>query len=312
MNTAELLERVRQLGKLPTDAEDWPDSQILLEATNALYTRFSQPIQNLGESWWAQSWVFPAVPGEDDYRLPPRCLANSFIQFEASADGGHRWRPMKIVTPGRAGAYESSSGGPPMFFSYSGGYLKVYPTPNSPEQMFRLTANLRPSKLIAPSALGKVTAVNYASQQIDMEGDPSALLTMTSSTLDVVNVDGSCEVVTADLPYVAISFIGGTAYRVQGTTSADVSKVRIGQVLRPSDQSDQIPLPVELHHALACYTAAVILIANGDDERAAPLASKADKDITRFVDVVTPRGKTHPFKFSSRNSWLRRNVPRRF
>lgn len=311
MDTTELLERIRQLGKLPDTAEDWPDAQILLEATNALYTRFSQPIQNLGESWWAQSWVFPAAPGVDEYRIPARALANSFIQFEASTLGQH-WQPLKVLTPGRSSAYESASGGQPQFFSYSGGYLKVYPTPLTTETQFRVTANLRPSRLMPVSNLGVVTAVNVVDKQIDMVGDPSTLLTLTASKLDVVNKDGSCEVVTADFSYIAISFIGSNTWRVQGTPEADASKVQVGHLLRPVDMSDQIPLPVELHHALACYTAAIILTANGDDERAGPLAGKADKDITRFVDLVTPRGKTHPFRFSSRNSWLRRNVPRRF
>lgn len=315
MNTTELLARIRQLAKLPDSAnsEDWTDSELLVEATNALYTRFSQPIQNLGESWWAQRWQWQSESGVSEYRVPARCLAGSFIRFEVSRDEGRHWRLMKVLTPGKSGMYESpASGSDPSFFSYEGGFLKVYPVPMNSTVQFRLVANLRPSKLIPVVTPGTVTAVNVTSQQVDIQGDPSAFLALTGGKLDVVNTDGSCEVVMNDVTYTAISFISGSTYRIQFPAAADVSKCRPGQVVRAPDTSDHIPLPVELHHALACYTAGVVLTANGDSEKAGSLVGKCDKDLQRFVDAVTPRGKAHPYRFSARNTWMRRNVPRRF
>lgn len=307
MNTTEALERIRQTGMLPSVAENWGDTQILAEGTEALRTRFAEDIINTGSGYWRQQVVINTVVGQNEYRIPARSVVQGLQKFEISRDGGVTWQLMRVLSLGSDGLYESANRGIPTHYTHYSDYVRVFPTPGSNTTKFRFSIYLRPSKLIATVSSG--TVVSTSAGHIIVSGDPTAYLSASGGLLDVVNTTGCNEVALFDVPFTSVVSAGGGNWNVS-VPGVDLTKVFAGQVLRAADTTDQIPLPLELHNGWCAYTAASILQNQGDNEQADKIASKAGNDIRRILDLAIPRDKQHPQKIKPRSSWLRRNAGR--
>jgi hypothetical protein len=305
MNTTQWLERLRQTGTLPTVSENWDAAALLAEGTEALRTKFAQEIVTSGSGYWRQQEVVDTVQGQNEYRINPRAVVQGLQKLEVSANVAEEWRLMEIVTLGSDGLYESTRTGKPTHFSHYGDYVRVYPTPNTAYQL-RFTFYLSPSTLVGAATYA--TVISKAGQVVLTSGDPSAFLNPSGGTLDVVNTTGCNEVALFDIAYTNINSLGGDLYEFTFPASVDLTRVTAGQVFRPVDTTDQIPLPRELQNSHAAYTAALVLLNTGDAAQGEKIAQKVSGDIKRIIDLAIPRDKAHPQKIKPRNSWLRRNA----
>jgi len=309
VDTDQFALRVRKNSALPNVVEDWTDDDIFVEATEALRTRFATEIVNTGSGYWRHQTVVNTTANENEYRIPPRAVAQGLQKLEFSTDNGQTWSLMNIVTLGSDGLYESSRTGTPTHFSHYADYVRVFPTPADDTVKLRFTFYLSPPQLI-PTLRGTVVEI-VDDVTVRIDGDMSSFLSLEGGTLDVDATDGSCETVLIDVPYTSFGPDGGGAFDFVFPASTDLSRVAVGQVFRVPDTTDRIPLPREAHNTLASYTAAVILLSLGDSAQGEKLAAKAAGDIKRIIDLAIPRDKAHPKKIKPRNSYLRRNAGRR-
>lgn len=306
MNTLQFLERVRQNAALPDNTENWSDDAVLIEATEALRTRFATEIVNTGSGYWRHQKVVNTVTNQNEYRIPPRSVAQGLQKLEVSTDNGQTWRLMEIVTLGSDGFYESARTGTPTHFSHYADYVRVFPTPANTTTQLRFTYYLSPPDLIPYLSSGTVSSIVSPLVIRTNGGDPSGYLSPSGGTLDVVATDGSCETVLVDVTYSSYSFVGGDVYEWTFPAGTDLTRVAAGQVFRVPDTTDFIPLPREAHNTLASYTAGVVLLNIGDSAQGEKLAAKAGNDVRRVVDLAIPRDKAHPKRIKPRNSPLRR------
>lgn len=312
MNTAQFLARVRQAVQLADTTEDWSDTEILTEGTNALYERFAQPISALRHGYWLHRTAMNMVAGQQLYRIPHRALVQGLEKVEISDDGGTRWWQLSILTDGEATDYQNgNSRGTPNFFSYQGDCLALYPIPSSSSLKIRFSYYLRPSTLIAQPTGGVVSQVLHGggvyTVYLTTDTLPSGLDATLggSGTIDFVHTTGCNEVAMQDVPYTDFNTID-KFFLVADTY--DLSNVIAGDVVRVPDTTDYVPLPIELHSAFVAWTAAVILANKGDFEKAGVMSAKAEKAIQRVVDMAVPRTKTRPYEFRTRNTFLRRRT----
>lgn len=306
MNTSEFLTRVRQATQLPTDDEDWTDAEILAEATQALYERFAQAIIVLRSGYWLHRVTQNLTAGQSMYRLPPRSVVQGLEKIEFSVDSGVRWKSLNILTDVETRDYSNATAlAEPQWFSLETDCVVLYPTPSAAFQL-RLSYYLRPNVLVPTVTSGVVVGLNSATELI-VSGNPT-YLDPAGGTLDVIHTTGCNEVAIADFAYSSIvSFAFGT-YKITFASGTDTSRILAGQVVRASDQTDQIPLPVELHQALVARTAAVILAAKGDNDKSDRLATKSEGIIKRITDAAIPRIKSKPYTWKTRNTFLRRRA----
>lgn len=302
MNTTEFLEEVRDLSQHSATDEDWTDTKILYEGTQALCERFTQTIVDIRHGYWLKRVSVSTSNGVKLYRIPNRAVVQGLEKVDWTADG-QRYLPLSILTDIETNDYENAQPGDPRWFSLEGDYLRLFPTPNRAVTL-RFTYYLRPSKLVTTVSTGLVVAA--AGTQIAVSGDPSAYLTGT--TFDVVNTTGCNEVAVVDMPLDSIVSLGFGAWGVNVPAGTDLTYVAQGQVLRASDQTDQIPLPRELQPALSARVAAVMLTARGDFQKAEQLNGKAENTIKRVTDLAIPRIKTRPYSIKTKNTYMRRRV----
>lgn len=302
MNTAQFLTRVRELAQLPDVDEDWTDAEILAEATESLLERYTQAISDLRAGYWLKRATVQMVPGQSLYRIPSRAVVQGLEKVDWSNDGAH-WRQMSILTDSTASDFDTGALGDPRYFWLEGDYLHLCPVPGTAHTL-RFSYYLRPSVLIPQTSVGGVAA--FAAGQIAVAGDPTSFLTGT--TMDVVQTTGCNEVALVETPITGIVSLGFGLWGINIPTTTDLSHMEVGQVCRAPDTTDQIPLPRELQASLVARTAAVVLTAKGDNERASVLNAKAESAIKRVIDMATPRVKNRPFEFKTRNTFLRRKI----
>lgn len=306
MNTTEFLARVRAASQLPDDDEDWTDVEILAEATQALYERFAQAIAVLRSGYWLHREIQTMTAGQSMYRLPPRAIVQGLEKIEYSVDSGVRWKTLHILTDVETSDYSNADSlSEPNWFSLESDCVVLYPTPSAAFQL-RLSYYLRPSVLVPTVTSGVVVGLNSSTELI-VSGNPT-YLDPAGGTLDVVNTTGCNEVAIVDFSYSSISSFAFGTYKITFDSSQDTTRLIAGQVVRASDQTDQIPLPMEMSAALVARTAAVILDAKGDTEKGDRLAAKSDGIIKRVTDAAIPRIKSKPFTWKTRNTYLRRRV----
>lgn len=307
MNTTDFLTRVRQLAQLPADDEDWTDAEVLAEATQCLYERFAQAVSVLRSGYWLHRDITTMTAGEAAYRLPPRAIVQGLEKIEYSIDSGVQWKTLHILTDVETADYSNSTEqSEPRHFSLESDCVVLYPTPSSAWQL-RLSYYLRPSQLVATVATGVVFGFNSDTELV-VSGNPGAYLDAGGGTLDVVHTTGCSEVAVVDQTYTGIASLGANLYEITLPVGTDISRIIPGQVVRFPDQTDQIPLPQEMVAALVARTAAVILDAKGDSQKADRLAAKSEGIIKRITDAALPRIKSKPFTWKTRNTYLRRRV----
>lgn len=302
MNATELLARIRQVGQISTNDEDWTSAEILIEAQQGLIERFSQPLQSTRSGYGLHRKTSSTVANQSSYQIPPRAVVGGLEKLEISSDGGVSYHEMPILTDSQATDYSGYGIGEPFAFSLESDRVVLYPTPSSASYTLKFSYYLRPSSLVTTVANGIVNSVSIISgvPTLGVATMPAGL--GGSGTLDCIHTLGSFE-----LSLVGESYNAAFGLVIFGS-SVDISRVNVGDVVRVTETSDYIPLPFELHRALADYTAAVILAAKGDFDKAKILNGKTDTAIARFVDMALPRVKDRPFVFKSRNSYLRRRI----
>lgn len=298
MRPTELIARIRQVAQISDQDEDWVDTEILTEATQALEDHFPTTLVNLASGYWLQRMRVNTVPGQKIYQIPTRAIANGLAKIEISQNGGADFYAPSVLTVGQSTDYDNNSQGIPYSFGYEGDSIVFYPTPNT-ALVVQYSYYIRPSTLVATASGGLVQSVGANSVTCDA---PDSILPSFPWTLDCIHTHGSCELSLVDCPYT----LSGNTYTFPVGT--DMSRVMIGDVVRYPETTNYIPLPRELHRSLADYTAAVILAAKGDFDKAGVLSAKAEKSRTSFIDLAAPRVKNAPFEFRTRNTYLRRRV----
>lgn len=312
MLTDEFVAAVRDLTQLPDQSEDWTPEAILAEGSRVLGERFEQPVVTLRSGYWLMQKDYTMSAGMPWYRIHPRAASHGLELFTVGNTGGTSRRQLSILTQAEAldVQYLPGTGGSPNWFSLDGDGVMLYPTPMQAwplQQKFYL----RPPTLIVPPELQYiVTGANNASQLLVTPSTSSETLDL--AMFDIVNLDGSGGAIAIDVAVASSTFLDPQIRVNLSTALTDLEfrKLRFdGTVsLMPVEQWWSIPLPRELHIAVAAFTAAVILVDTGDAEKAAQMVSRAEAAIKLLVDVMTPRVKTRPWAFKTRNTFLRRRA----
>jgi hypothetical protein len=296
---AQFITAVRNIGQISVNDTTYMDAAILDEANQAILTHFLTTFVNCRSGYFLQRSQTNAVVGQNIYRLPPRAIANGLEKLELSTNLGASWYQPSILTNSQSTEYENSNTGSPYTFSHESDSIVLYPQPNDPSFIIRYFFYIRPSAIV-PAVTGG-TVVSKTTTTITVTA-PATGISGASGTLDCVHTTGSCELALFDAPFT----YAANVYTFPATV--DLTRVQAGDVLRPVETTDYIPLPPEMHRTLADYTAAAILTSKGDFEKSKPLAEKAEKARAMYADLIQPRIKSSMYTWRTRNTFLRRRA----
>lgn len=304
MNTTEFIAAVRQSGQLSSQDPVYTNAAILSEGTQALWDRFAAAVQQCRQGYWLHTATTTTSSTQLFYKIPANTLVQGLEKLELSVDGTNYYE-LSILTQPQATPFVGVPAGIPTHFTLESDQIRLWPGP-ADAYTLRFTFYLRPPELMVYENECKV--VSLTSSTVVVDTDPAALsIPITTSTgFYIQNYNGSFEVPCFDGVVSSISGSGPYTINVSGSYTGG-SRIQVGDYVRPAGYGVFPMLPLELHRPLADYTAAMILLTKGDQQRGAVLSQKADSGINRFVDMAVSRVKAKPYTWRNRNSFLRRN-----
>lgn len=311
-----MLAAVRHAGGLPDNHPDYTDARIRLEINDVLRTVFARSVVNARGGYWLHSVTQDLTADTSYYQIPTRALAGGLQRVEIRPTASDDFYVLREVSPYEVAERDTATAADPYGYWLEADHIRLVGTPSNSNADIRFWYYVKPPRLMQEQITGSVydgtiTSINTSTRVALMAVTPvdrdSGSAITTSTTVDVVSSTGGHD----------LHVIGATLTDVTSNTSVtfasgtDLSRVKVGDVVRAQDQSDWPMLPQEFHRTLADAAAAVILAGGiGAVEKAGGLSGKIANDIERLEDLLQPRVKDNVRKLRPRHGELRRGYRR--
>lgn len=298
MTLDELIEEVRQQVFIGDETvyEDFDDARLRLELTNELRTTFGRAVCQVRQGFWLKQAYYEVVPGVAKYRIPPRAMVGGLENVAIAVDGG-KYVKLQEVTETHALFYEVAPGGVGSVQKYviRSDQVVLLPTP-AQSYLLRMSYYLRPSRLVAPQALGRITNVDVDTRVLALTAavptnfDTAAPITI-GDLIDVVHTTGWAEVALVGAPVINIvdPGTGEMEVTVGGTDALD--EIVVGDYLRAAEQTDWPCLPEEVHSTLAKAAAVKVMNQLHMMQKKAETGQLVAGEISNWVDQLKSRVK---------------------
>lgn len=292
-DTAALLAQVRRVTYAPNaSATGTADSDLLALATFEMHAGLVPRLRKVREEWFVTSSDTAIVSGTAAYAIPSRSVAGSLRDvWYVFSDGSTR--PFARLDLTEASGMPTS--GAAAFFYTQGNSVIVSPAPNGSNLgSLRLFYEFRPNDLVATSAVGTISAINTSTGALTLTATAPATIT-TSTRVDLIQGSPHFSTLAFDLLPTAVA--GST---VTIAAASLPSSLAVGDYVCLAGQAPVAQLPYELHPVLVQRTAAKVLEALGDEEKAQVAMVKAKElEEAAFVNL-TPRVSGKPKRVANR------------
>lgn len=289
MNSADLVQYVRELGSLPdgrfSDAEilSFADNETLQVAKDIISTRQDFLVEGTTVNLNSSGGVF---------RVPARALGGKVRDIVIQVQAGGVNTPGNYVAVPRVDISERYSN--PIGYFYQGNQVvmwNVIPAINSAGSLVLCSYYARPGKLVPTGSAFQVTQVNGTA--------------LTGTGADPRNFTFS-DVIKGTPGFESIAW-GQTQAQVDGVTATTVvinpssvftsgSTVEVGDWISSANTSPVIQLPQEFHQVLAQRTITKCLESIGDNEGFQRAQAKAQEMQSAALDLIAERDDGQPEK----------------
>lgn len=307
MNSTELDARVRMGAFIgdPTTAPDYTTAWVLNELNDQMTLLFERAIVNARQGFWRKSYQFAIIAGDANYPVPPRAIAGGFDKIDIAFDSNLNFVPLREYSEDDVRLIEQGQPGPVSGFVMRGDQIILLPTPDNSAFWLRPSYYSRPSRLVGPqnntsgtggTDRGRITSIaSIGSRQViintlpfDQELVTPAVITSGSQPIDIVRPNGWHEIQVIGATQ---TFTGTTPATVTIGGVDDLSTVQVGDYVRVAEQTDWPNLPDDYARCLADATAIKILTQLGDKQKAEVLSGILGSDLSRFLELLSPRVK---------------------
>lgn len=297
--SAQVLSDIRRKASLPITSTDFPDSVLLREATDMLWSFAGWAMAQAGEGRLTASLDRALASGlfTSSYRsatetdIPPLAIADSIdsISF-IDATGLNQQRLTRMELSNESDMESVDSTGSPAAYALMSGRIRLYPQPSTggtlriyyqrrhPELVLDNTTNVGTTSAIAANGLTQSTltmapafALPVAGNEVDLIAATSPYRAILSNVTVVSNVGASL--------VLAVPF----------TQLANLPTVGLRVVL--SGQSPYVHFPLEFRAAVTEKVAANVQRILGDNAGAQASEQAAMMELSRVMQMLSPRSK---------------------
>jgi hypothetical protein len=304
----ELLADVRQKARIPAGTLDYTDTVLLEEASRQL--------------WSFAGWAMSSAAGGRQISVLPRSSAaalNStyapgrevYLPFDAVGDGfdsifwvdaqGNETR-LQMIDLYTEPLYDApNAAGMPWGFSILDGRVRLYPKPAMVGTV-RINYQRRLPRIVplASAAVVASAVISAADVVIQVSGS------------SVVGPGDYFDIISRNYPYRYImplalaSNVVLTSITTQTYNSSNYNvPLNTGMAMLFAGQSRFVHLPLEFKACFTCKVAAQVLNEIGDAQGAGMLEQKAEAELARVVEMLTPRSQTARTKVVNPYSLMR-------
>lgn len=241
----------------------------------------------------------------DRYGLPERAIGNT-VNAIYFVDPAGAERKLDRVDADRREQFAGATGDPEKFY-FEGDEIVVLPKPSSTRGTLVFQYFRKPSRPVATSSCGKITAIS------DLDG--TTTVTIDTDLTATLPIGSLVDFVSTKSPYliwaqdVAVTAITSAPNQLQVATASIVDQAgglepKVGDYVCPAGLSNIIMLPEEFHPVLAQMVAVRLLAALGDLNKWN--AAKAELRELRMeaMKLIKNRAQAAPVRISNRNGLL--------
>lgn len=242
----ELLDDIKIRGGIPTSQSTFTESRLLSLTNSVLSSSIVPFIDRTREAFYSRAFDF-TLGSDSSFLLPKRASGAkiegaSFISGTQKVEAIRYWEQEieDTETPpyGRHGYY------------LKGNRIYVLPSDGGGYDTLRVSAVMRPNKIVAQSSCAQITAINTGTHQLTFASCPSSW--STSDTFDLIQEDPHFDSLAIDQ---AISALTSTTM----TFSSLPSDLSVGDWISLAGESTVIQTPVEVNPLLAQEVSNLVL-----------------------------------------------------
>lgn len=282
-DTTRLLAQMYLKGSLP-DGRFTPQELMDL-AYDSLLAELVPVVLSGREEYYVTTLDYVITAGQASYAVPARAL-NGVLR-EVKLIRGSRIIDLQRID--LEDVTDATSGTPNSFY-LQGNNLVLYPTPDTTQDTLRVYYFIRPSRLVATSDCGRITAINGQTLTASL---PSAWT--TANTFDIVRGRADYGVSALDLAASSVDVSAGSVV-ITGTLPSDL---QVGDYLCLAEETCFPFLPPEGHVALTQAAVTSALESMGD-AGAVQSAQKSQAFLASFKGVLATRIQGAPKGLSNR------------
>lgn len=310
----DLLADVRRSGVIPTAvASALADTDILLQADKETQARLYPFLIGLREDWYTHETDYPAVAGQQRYRLPRRNLAGrvrDVLWFPQGTTGSAPYQSLPRIDPDKAWQWSNAgASGVPAAWYLDGAHVVLVPAPASTAAVLRVRWYTRPGRLTLATNARQITAVTPSGGLYQIQYAAFIDWDSTSQTPDIIKGSQPFEYLGLDL---AVSS-GGSSTQCTFSQSAILAGTapEVGDWVSLPDTSPVVQLPVEAHGLLVQRTVARMLRQQGFFSEARDADADANGMEADLLRLFASRVEGEPRRLVG-GAFFRRRSPQRW
>ena len=302
--SADILADVRRKASLPATSTDYTDAVLLREATDVLWSFAGWALSQAGEGRGLSFLNRPTVEGlllftalstrVGEVALPALAIADTVSNVFWFSQPGTEQIRLSQIDPAEEAGYIGVSGNPAAYAIYEG-RLKLFPQPNTGGTV-RINYQRRHGELVIDDVTNVLTITSF------IPGTSTANFAATTNPPMGVVAGSEVDLYAANYPYRLL--LGGVTVTATSTTSMTLSLpgpvdnvyTTVGLPLTGAricraGQTPYVSMPLELRAAVTEKITANVLRIVGDLQgmQAAELAAK--EELSRVMQMLSPRAK---------------------
>lgn len=315
--SAQVLTDVRRKASLPTTSTDWTDAVVLREASDVLFSFIGWALAQAGEGRLLSSLdrpvtsAFSGAYGAREFMLPPLAIAGSIEGVTWTEQTGQTQSRLYRIDDADEATYSTPLGtGSPGAYALIGDRIRVYPTPST-GGILRVTYQRRHPELV-PDAVANVGTLS------SIAAATSTTTTLTESAgLTGLAIGDTLDVLRHQYPYAPIlanaevtALPSGTSITVDQPLALLSGHDIVGARVVRAGQSPYVSMPLELRAAFTEKVAANIMRTLGDMQGSQAAEQNATLELSRVMQMLSPRVKRDKPKAINPFSHLRGRMTR--
>jgi hypothetical protein len=301
--SADVLSDVRRKASLPATSTDWTDAVILREATDVLWSFAGWALSQAGDGRLLSSIDRPITTAlmltgtygaANEVPVPPLAIASTIegVSYVDSSGQAHT-RLTRIDQAEEATWAQPTRTGTPACYALVGERIRLYPTPNQGGTL-RVTYQRRHPELLIDGVAYGINNVSAATAATST----TTTLTESYPHSTYYGFGDLMDVISGYYPYAPIAsgleilaFPTGSSVTVNAPVSVFGATLEYGARLVRAGQSPYVSYPLELRTCISEKIAANILRTMGDMAGMQAAEQSASIELSRVIQMLTPRSK---------------------
>ena len=268
-NAATLLDTIRSLASIPNvQAQGSDDTQLLRYTNDVIRGKIVPILLRVREEYLVQTMRTTLTDAVTKYRIPKRAIGNRLRDVTYVDVDGNRlvWGSRQLPRE-HLPFYNQTGSALPHGWYLEGNYVQIVPTVGSYTGFLEMAYYVRPSAIVAASAVGVISAVG-AVNQVTLSATPPTTF-VNGAKIDIHGPDSGAEAKLIDLTMNGapsgntLTFVENVDGSTFGTIPAS-----IGDYVCLANEAALAQVPDDMIPLLADGVALRCMIADGDSEKA--------------------------------------------